>query len=118
MNHEAEVLRWLQGVPRGLTRTELSYRLGQHDRTVRQAIEDLVSSGRAPIIADRSSGGEARYRIAGRDEHEAVREAHAELVSRAISLNTRARGLTIAFQAYHGAGSLFMPVTLALEAAS
>jgi predicted ArsR family transcriptional regulator len=108
--HKHLVLQ-LKGNPRGMTRTELAYRLRLGDRTVRQLIEDLVAGGHLPIVADRTDGGEARYRIAGRDEIDLVATEHHELVSRALSLHRRAKGLLNGWQSYHQGGALFMPAT-------
>jgi hypothetical protein len=101
----------LKGNPKGLTREELQHRLRLGDRAVRQLVEDLVAFGHLPIVADRTAGGEARYRIAGRDEIELVTTEHHELQSRALSLHRRARGLLTAWQAYHQGGALFVPAT-------
>ena len=114
LDHKA-LARQLRGNPRGLTRTELAHRLRLGDRAVRQLIEDLVAGGHLPIVADRTDGGEARYRIAGVNDIEAVTTEHHELQSRALSLHKRARGLLNAWQAYHQGGGLFMPATKELS---
>ena len=111
-NHELTsdhklLIGYLRGSPRGLTRVELTHRLNLGDRTVRALIEDLVAGGHLPIIADRSAGGEARYRIARVDEPDIVRKECEELESRALSLHARTKGLRNAYQSYHHAGELF-----------
>jgi len=111
-NHELTpehkiLIGYLKGSPRGLTRVELSHRLALGDRTVRALIEDLVSAGILPVIADRTGGGEARYRIARVDEVDLVRREIEELEARLKSLGKRITGLRRAHQEYHGAGSLF-----------
>jgi hypothetical protein len=111
-NHELTpehkvLIGYLKGSPRGLTRVELSHRLALGDRTVRALIEDLVSAGILPVIADRTGGGEARYRIARVDEPDLVHREREELESRALSLHKRSKGLLTAYQTFHGAGELF-----------
>ena len=101
------IIGYLKGNPRGYTRVELSHRLGLGDRTVRAIIEDVVAAGIAPIIADRSNGGEARYRIARVDEPDVIHREREELESRALSLHKRSRGLLTAYQTFHGTGGLF-----------
>jgi hypothetical protein len=100
--------RLIKGSPRGLTRAELAYRLNQPDRAIRQLIEDAVASGRLPIVCDRTSGGEGRYRLAKMDEIDLVNAEHTELHKRAVSLHRRSKGLLTAFQTYYQGGSLFM----------
>ena len=101
----------LLGNPRGLTRAQLTHRLNQPDRAVRQLIEDVVARGELPVVADRTQGGEAHYRIAGRDEIELVTNEHRELVNRALSMHKRAKGLLLAWESHHASGNLFSPVT-------
>ena len=101
----------LKGNPNGLTRAELAYRLHQPDRAVRQLIEDTVAAGELPIVADRTNGGEARYRIAGKDEIDLITNEHHELTSRALSLHRRAKGLLLAWETHHATGNLFSPPT-------
>jgi hypothetical protein len=110
--------RLLKGEPRGLTRAQLTHRLRMSDRAVRALVEDVVASGTLPIINDRTSGGEGKYRIPRVDEVDAVNAEHAELYSRAIALHKRSRGLLNAFQTYHGGGSLFTPDAPDLEDAA
>lgn len=111
MTAEEHLDRLMRGNPRGLTRTELAYRLRVPDRAVRQLIEDAVASGKLPIVADRTNGGDARYRLAGRDEIDLVNAEHGELLSRALSLHRRAKGLLTAWEHTHNAGSLFSAAT-------
>jgi len=99
--------RLIKGSPRGLTRAELTYRLNQPDRTVRQLIETAVAEGKLPIVCDRANGGEGRYRLAKMDEIDLVNAEHAELHKRAVSLHRRSKGLLTAFQTYYQGGSLF-----------
>ena len=111
-NHELTsehkvLIGYLRGSPKGLTRVELSHRLNAGDRTVRALIEDLVSGGHLPIIADRSGGGEARYRIARVDEPDTVRQSIEETESRIRALSRRNVGLRAAYQSFHHAGDLF-----------
>lgn len=103
----AALERMLRGTPEGLTRQDLVWRLKLPDRKVRQLIEDLVAGGHLPIVADRTQGGEAKYRVPRADEIDLVNAEHAELQARAISLHERARGLVNAFQRHHATGSLF-----------
>jgi hypothetical protein len=100
--------RLIKGSPRGLTRAELAYRLNTPDRAVRQLIEDAVASGKLPIVCDRTSGGEGRYRLAKMDEIDLINAEHTELHKRAVSLHRRSKGLLTAFQTYYQGGSLFM----------
>jgi hypothetical protein len=112
LSHEHKhLILLLRGTPKGYTREELQHRLRLGDRAIRQLVEDLVAFGHLPIVADRTAGGEARYRIAGRDEIDLVNTEHHELQARALSLHRRAKGLLNAWQAYHQGGALFMPVT-------
>jgi predicted ArsR family transcriptional regulator len=108
---EEHLDRLMRGERRGLTRAELAYRLRIPDRAVRQLIEDSVASGKLPIVADRTNGGEARYRLAGRDEIDLINAEHHELLSRALSLHRRAKGLLVAWEHTHNTGNLFTPVT-------
>jgi hypothetical protein len=103
--------RIMRGNPKGFTRAELAYRLRLTDRQVRQLIEDAVASGALPIVADRTAGSDARYRIARMDEIDLINAEHHETLSRALSLHRRAKGLLDAFQTFHQGGNLFMPAT-------
>jgi hypothetical protein len=105
-DHE-RLARLIRGEHRGFTRAELTHRLRMHDRQVRALIEDLVAGGHYPIVADRTAGGEARYRIARRDEIDLVNAEAAELRSRAVSLIKRAKGLENSFMTHHEMGALF-----------
>ena len=95
----------------GLTRAELAQRLRLSDRAVRALVEDLVAGGHVPVIADRTAGTDARYRIARSDEIDLVNAYHHETLSRAMSLHRRAKGLLDAFQSWHQGGNLFTPAT-------
>ena len=111
MTTEEHLDRLMRGEKRGFTRAELAHRLRIPDRAVRQLIEDQVASGTLPIVADRTAGGEARYRLAGKDEIDLVNAEHHELLSRAFSLHRRAKGLLIAWEHAHNTGNLFSPAT-------
>ena len=100
--------RLVRGAPKGYTRQELAHRLRIPDRQVRQLIEDAVASAALPIVADRTGGGEARYRLAGRDEIELVNTEVAEHHARAASSRRRAEGLRRGFMTFWETGSLFM----------
>jgi hypothetical protein len=115
MTPEQHLTVLLKGHRRGLTRAELSHRLRLPDRKVRQLIEDAIVQRGLPVVADRSAGGEARYRIAGQDEIELVNAEAAELHSRAASCRRRAENLKSAWLAYHNSGSLFMAEAGALD---
>jgi len=101
----------LKGTPEGLSRDQIAARLNLTDRQVRQLIEDAVASGALPIVADRTAGSDARYRIARMDEIDLINAEHHETLSRALSLHRRAKGLLDAFQTFHQGGNLFMPAT-------
>ena len=113
-----ELARVLVGNPEGVTRQEGARRLGVSDRAFRQLVEDAVSSGWLPIVADRGREGvsEAHYRIAKPHEADLVDQEAQQHYGRAVSLHKRARGLTQAFQATHAAGSLFLSNIPDLEA--
>ena len=98
----------LKGNRAGFTRAELAHRLRQPDRKVRQMIEDAIVTRGLPIVADRTHGGEARYRIAGQAEIDLVNAEAAELHSRAASCRRRAENLKSAWLTFHNSGSLFM----------
>ena len=115
MTPDEHLERLIKGNPRGLTRAELAYRLNTPDRAVRQLIEDAVASGRLPIICDRTSGGEGRYRLAKMDEIDLVNAESAEHYKRAVSLHKRHRGLLTAFQNYYQGGGLFLDQAGALD---
>lgn len=102
------LIQALKGEPAGFTRTELTHRLRMPDRTIRKLIEDVVAEGEWPILADRTSGGEARYRIAQAHEYDAVNAANREDRARAISLHQKARGRYQAFARRYQTGSLFL----------
>jgi hypothetical protein len=101
----------LKGNRQGYTRSELAYRLRVPDRKVRQLVEDAIVQHGLPLVADRSAGGEARYRLARSDEIDLVNAEHGELLSRALSLHRRAKGLLTAWEHTHNTGNLFTPVT-------
>jgi len=103
-----QVARALFGNREGITREWAVRMTSMQDRTFRQCIEDIVSSGWLPIIPDRTAGGEARYRLLGPDEVELANAASQEDHSRAVSLHKRSRGRLEAFQHMHQAGSLFV----------
>lgn len=103
-----QIARLLIGNPEGITREWAERLSGMTDRAFRQAMENVVASGWLPVVADRTAGGKARYRIAGPDETELVNSASREDHARALSLHKRSRGRVQAFQAHHGAGSLFL----------
>jgi len=112
MDGPAATLRaWLKNNDRGYTREQLMDLLHADDREARRLIEHAVTSGELPIVCDRDGGGPGRYRIAGPDEFDRVRREHAELVERAKSNLARARGLLLAHERYHQAGTLFTPAT-------
>jgi len=102
------LIQALRGNPAGLTRTELEYRLKMPDRAVRKLIEEVVAEGEWPVLADRTNGGEARYRIAQAHEYDAVNAANREDRARAISLHQKARGRYQAFARRYQTGSLFL----------
>jgi hypothetical protein len=109
----------LKGNPEGFTRTELAYRLNMPDRAVRKLIEETVAEGEWPIIADRTAGGEAKYRIARAHEHDLINQQNREDTARAISLHQKARGRRLAFERRYQAGGLFLDAVPAeLERAS
>jgi hypothetical protein len=98
----------LKGNKSGLTRAELAYRLRVPDRQVRDLIADAITSAGLPIVADRSAGGEARYRLARSDEIDVINAEAAELHARAASCRRRAENLKSAWLTYHNSGGLFM----------
>ena len=108
MTPDEHLERLIRGNPRGLTRVELSHRLHLGDRTIRELIETAVADGRLPIVCDRTSGGEGRYRLAKMDEIELVNAESDELYKRAVSLHKRHRGLLTAFQTFYQGGGLFV----------
>jgi hypothetical protein len=106
--HLATLKRLLTGEPKGFTRAQLANRLGVDDRQARDLVAEIVTLGIAPVVADRSAGGEARYRIAQAHEHHLVNEQCDEDYKRAVSLHQKARGRRSAFQKMHSAGDLFL----------
>jgi predicted ArsR family transcriptional regulator len=102
------LIQALRGEPGGFTRTELAHRLRLPDRAVRKLIEEVVAEGEWPVLADRTAGGEARYRIAQAHEYDAVNAANREDKARAISLHQKARGRYQAFARRYQTGSLFL----------
>ena len=112
------VAQLLSGRPEGVTRRQAADRLPMSDRAFRQVIEDITASGWLPIVADRSDGGEAKYRVLAASEVELAEAASREDNSRAISLHKRARGRISAFRALHSAGNLFLTDIEPLEVGS
>lgn len=118
MTDREHLERLLQGNSRGLTRAQLVDRLRMTDRAVRKLIEDTVAESAWPIIADRTGGGEARYRIARADEWDAINRANAEDAERAKSLFRKAHGRRHAFLARYPNGALFLDPVPDLEDAA
>ena len=108
MTPEDHLTVLLKGHRNGLTRQELAHRLRMPDRAVRDLIADAITVLGMPIVADRSAGGEARYRIARSDEIDVINAEAAELHARAASCRRRAEHLKRAWLTFHDSGSLFM----------
>jgi hypothetical protein len=108
MTPEEHLDRLMRGERRGLTRAELAYRLRIPDRQVRDLIADAITQAGLPIVADRSAGGEARYRLARSDEIDVINAEAAELHARAASCRRRAENLKSAWLTFHNSGGLFM----------
>lgn len=113
--HES-LLRTLRGNHAGFTRFELAGRLGLHERSVRDLIEDIVAAGVEPIIAERIGNKKARYRIAQAHEHDLVNAANHEDYARAVSLHKKSRGRLAAFERKY-APSMFLADVPDLEGA-
>lgn len=108
MTDRDRLTQLLRGRPAGLTRDELTRHLNLPDRAVRKLVEEAVAESDWPIVADRSSGGEARYRIAQAHEYDVVNQQNAEDTARAISLHKKARGRLLAFQRRYQSCDLFL----------